>query len=76
MPYLDATGLHALEMAIEGLSKRGTRVMVSAIRSQPLDMLERSGAVHLVGDENIFKDTLGALAKARTLLGDGTRSST
>lgn len=71
VPYLDATGLHALEMAIEGLRKRGTQVMVSAIQSQPLDMMERSGAVHLVGDDNIFKDTLGALAKARTLLATG-----
>lgn len=72
VPYLDATGLHALEMAIEGLRKRGSHVMVSAIQSQPLDMMQRSGAVHLVGDGNVFKDTLGALAKARELVkGDG-----
>lgn len=69
VPYLDATGLHALESAIEGLKRRGTRVMVSAIQSQPLDMMERSGAVHVVGDGNLFKDTPSALAEARRHLG-------
>ncbi|MEK6975827.1 MAG: SulP family inorganic anion transporter [Candidatus Thermoplasmatota archaeon] len=69
VPYLDATGLHALEMAIEGLQKRGTRVMLSAIQSQPLDMMMRSGAVRLVGDDNLFKDTGAALVVARAHLG-------
>lgn len=64
VPYLDATGLNALESAIEGLRRRGTRVLVSAIQSQPLDMMERSGAVHLIGDANLFKDTSQALAEA------------
>jgi sulfate permease, SulP family len=68
VPYLDATGLHALESAIRGLQRRGTRVMVSAIQSQPLDMMERSGAVHVIGDGNLFKDTPTALDAARAHL--------
>jgi SulP family sulfate permease len=68
VPYLDATGLHALESAIQGLRKRGSHVMVSAIQAQPLDMMERSGAVHLVGDGNIFRTTKDALQAARALL--------
>lgn len=68
VPYLDATGLNALEDAIRGLQKRGTRVLLSGIQAQPLDLMQRSGAVHTVGDENLFKDTVGALAKARTLV--------
>src|SRR6185503_6122011 len=45
VPYLDATGLNALEDAVQGLHKRGTKVLLAGIQSQPLDMMERSGAV-------------------------------
>jgi SulP family sulfate permease len=69
VPYLDATGLNALEDAIEGLKRRGTRVMLAGIQAQPLDLMERSGAVHVVGDGNLFKDTQAALAGARGHLG-------
>lgn len=69
VPYLDATGLHALEAAVEGLHRRGTRVMLSAIQSQPLDMLERSGLVRMVGDDNVFRDTSSALRESRLHLG-------
>jgi SulP family sulfate permease len=68
VPYLDATGLHALEMAVQGLRRRGSHVMVSAIQAQPLDMMERSGAVRLVGDGNVFRTTKEALQAARALL--------
>jgi SulP family sulfate permease len=69
VPYLDATGLNALEDVLQGLRKRGTRVMLAGIQTQPLDMMERSGAVHLIGDDNLFKDTSAALAEARRHLG-------
>ncbi len=65
VPYLDATGLNALESAVKTLQRRGTRVMVSAIQSQPLDMMLRSGAVGIIGDGNLFRDTSSALAAAR-----------
>ncbi len=69
VPYLDATGLNALEDAITGLQKRGTRVMLAGIQSQPLDMMERSGAVRIVGDGNLFRRALDALVEARLHLG-------
>lgn len=69
VPYLDATGLNALEDAITGLQKRGTRVMLAGIQSQPLDLMERSGAVHVVGDTNLFRRALDALVEARRHLG-------
>ena len=69
VPYLDATGLNALEDAILGLKKRGTRVMLAGIQAQPLDMMERGGAVHTVGDDNVFRDTSAALAESRRALG-------
>ncbi|MEK6975826.1 MAG: SulP family inorganic anion transporter [Candidatus Thermoplasmatota archaeon] len=69
VPYLDATGLNALEDAIRGLQKRGTRVMLAGIQTQPLDLMERSGAVHTVGDNNVFRRAIDALQEARRHLG-------
>jgi SulP family sulfate permease len=69
VPYLDATGLNALEDAIAGLRKRGTRVMLAGIQAQPLDLMERSGSVRVVGDANLFRTTVDALAEARRHVG-------
>jgi sulfate permease, SulP family len=76
VPFLDATGLNGLLLAVEALQKRGIRVFVSAIQSQPLDLLERAGAMATIGDANLFKDTSGALAEARRLLGTPGPSGT
>lgn len=69
VPYLDATGLNALEDAITGLQERGTRVMLAGIQTQPLDLMERSGAVRTVGDHNLFRRAADALAESRRHLG-------
>jgi SulP family sulfate permease len=69
VPYLDATGLNALQDAITGLQKRGTRVMLAGIQTQPLDLMERSGAVRVVGDQNLFRRAIDALVEARRHLG-------
>jgi sulfate permease, SulP family len=69
VPYLDATGLNALESVIHGLRRQGARVMVSAIQSAPLDFLQRAGTMRLLGDENLFHDTPAALIEARRHLG-------
>lgn len=65
VPYLDATGLNALESAIEGLRRNGSRVMVASIQNQPLDMMERAGTFRTLGDENLFRTTPDALVAAR-----------
>jgi SulP family sulfate permease len=69
VPYLDATAVHALEAAVRGLQKRGVRVLLASIQSQPLDVLERVGTMRLVGDGNLFRTTPDALAEARRFLG-------
>lgn len=67
--YLDATGLNTLERAIEGLQRQGCRVMLSSIQQAPLDLLQRSGAMKVVGDDNLFRTTPDALAEAQRFLG-------
>jgi len=69
VPYLDATGLNALEATIHGLRAKGAHVLLAGIQSQPLDFLERSGAMRLVGDANVHRTTRDALRHAaRTLV--------
>lgn len=60
VPYLDATGLRGLEMAIDGLKSRGSRVMMSTFQSKPLAVMMRSGAMRMLGHDHVFKDTSGA----------------
>lgn len=72
VPFLDSTGLNGLLLAVEALQRRGIKVLVSAIQSQPLDLMERSGALRTIGDANLFRDTPGALAEARRLVGAPT----
>lgn len=65
VPYLDATGLNALESTVEGLRRRGVRVLLAAVQSQPMDLMERSGAFRLLGDDAVFRTTGDALRAAR-----------
>lgn len=67
--YLDATALNALELAVQGLKRSGTRVLLAAIQAQPLDILQRSGFLPQIGDDALHRDTRSALAHARRLLG-------
>jgi SulP family sulfate permease len=69
VPYLDATGLNALESVVRGLQRRGIRVMLASIQSQPLDLMERVGTAGRLGDGNLFRTTPDALAEARSFLG-------
>jgi SulP family sulfate permease len=46
VPVMDATGLVALESAIAGLTKRGCITILSGLRQQPAELLERAGFRH------------------------------
>lgn len=69
VPYVDATALNAFVVAVRQLQKRGAAVVLSAVQSQPLDLMMRSGFTGIVGDENIQPNIDAALARARQLLG-------
>ena len=46
VPVMDATGLVALESAIDSLTKRGCVTILSGLRQQPAELLERAGFRH------------------------------
>ncbi len=69
VPYMDATALNALQIAVKHLQKSHVTVILSAIQIQPLEMMMRSGFTKVVGDANIQPNIDMALARARSLLG-------
>lgn len=57
VPYLDQSGLYTLEDTILRLTQKNTRVVLTGIAEQPLDMLKRIGLVpNLVTDDEMFED--------------------
>ncbi|QJR23233.1 Sulfate permease [Brevinematales bacterium NS] len=65
---LDATGLAVLEDLYKKCKQEKTRLILSGVHAQPLDILVRSGLADKIGKENLFKDIDDALAKAKELL--------
>ena len=55
VPYIDQSGLLALEEAIQDLQSEGIRVLFTDVHGQPLDMLERTNLIPgLVSEEHCF----------------------
>jgi len=66
---LDSTALQALESVFDNARRNGTHLVLSGIHSQPLMVLERSGFLHRLGEENIHGNIDDALNRARDILG-------
>lgn len=55
VPFIDQTGLYALEEAILALEQRGIDVLLTGIQDQPRDMLEKINIIPgLISKENSF----------------------
>ncbi len=52
VPYIDQSGLYAMEEAVLELQKRGVAVVFTGLQEQPLDMLERINLVPGLVDYN------------------------
>jgi len=66
VPFMDITGVQALEQAIRDLQRRGVRVMMTGANERVTAKLERAGVIALIGRDN-FCDTISdALAACRT----------
>ena len=67
VPYIDQSGLYALENALLDLNKRGVTVGFTGLNEQERDMLERINIIpDLVPPEHVFAD----FAEARRWLGE------
>jgi SulP family sulfate permease len=67
----DATGLRALEDIIDKARADGTAVLLSGVRSQPREVIERSGLADKIGRDNVSEAIDDALERARALMAGG-----
>jgi SulP family sulfate permease len=70
VPLIDATGLHALEIALEKFHRKRTQLLLSGVQPQPMKVLFHSGFVDRIGLDNICANIDAALVRARAILGE------
>lgn len=62
VPFIDVSGLQALELAIADLHKRGVRVILCGAKPGVEAKIRKSGILVLLGEDNIVNDFSQALA--------------
>ncbi|WP_253675070.1 sodium-independent anion transporter [Legionella micdadei] len=62
VPFIDVTGLQALEEFIIKRHKHQVRVMLAGANARVKAKLEKAGIIRLVGEENVFSNLSQALA--------------
>lgn len=67
---LDATALQALESLHDRSRRNRTLLILSGVHAQPLVVLERSGLLDAIGEDNVFSHIDGALERARQVLAE------
>ena len=65
VPAIDASGIRVLDDLFRSFSHQGIRFMISGIRAQPLEALERAGKIEEYGRENFAATLDEALGAAR-----------
>jgi SulP family sulfate permease len=63
VPTLDATGLRALETLQDQTERGGPLLILSGVQDQPLALMQRSGLVERMGEENVTEDLVSALKR-------------
>ena len=69
VPAIDSTGLHALRDLVRRSRHEGTLVILADVHAQPIVVLERSGFLEEIGEENVMGNVDDALNRAREYLG-------
>ena len=68
VPFVDATGLHNLEVFIHKSHEQGIHVVLSGVRPNVLEVIRKSSLFGEVGEKNIFNHINGAMARAREVV--------
>lgn len=66
-PLVDTAGIEAIHRLNENLRSRGGILMLSGVHTNVRAMLERSGLVHDIGEENIFWSSDQAIVAAEKI---------
>jgi len=68
VPFVDATGLHNLEVFVQNSHKQGIHVVLSGVRPNVLSVIRKSSLYGEVGEKNIFDHINGAMARAEEVV--------
>lgn len=66
VPFIDITGLQALEEAIRDLQRRKVRVMLTGANPRVAGKLQRAGIVELIGADNVCENLEQALLRLKS----------
>ncbi len=67
VPFVDATGISAIEEIITGFLKHGAGVLLCELRPNVLHKLQRAGLIRQLGDHNAPETLSLAIARARAI---------
>jgi SulP family sulfate permease len=67
MPFLDATGISAIEEIIADFLKHGSSVVLAEVRPNVRYKLERAGVLRHLGADNVAETLPSALARAKAI---------
>jgi len=68
VPAIDATGLNALAAFARRCKRNGTALILSGVREQPRNALEKVGLIEAIGDRNCLETIDEALVRASKIL--------
>lgn len=68
VPFIDITGLQALEEIFHDMHKRGIRVILSGANARVTGKLEKTGVIAQIGRNNFFPEIDKAVATAREFI--------
>lgn len=68
VPFVDATGLHNLEVFVEKSHEDGIQVILSGVRPEVLRVIKHTSLFNVIGEQNIYDHINGALARSREIV--------
>ncbi len=75
VPFIDSTGIDNFRETIRDIQSRNTKILLSGVRPDVMEELERSRIAFLIGKANIFTQFDEALMKAMTMTGEKQENS-
>lgn len=72
VPSIDATALHAMEVAIEKMQRDGVTILLTGVQPQPMRVLYHSGLADIIGIDNFCAHIDEALDRSRRLVDQKT----
>lgn len=70
VPFIDATGLHNLELFVQKSHEDNIHVILSGVRPEVMRVLKRTNLYKEVGETNIYDNIISALDRAREINND------